>query len=52
MYVQVTTEVIGQSYAGKDMRVIKICSDVCGNKPAMYIQGGMEYKSLMTLSFN
>ena len=36
-----TTEVIGQSYEGRDLRIAKICRGGCGNKPAMYIQGGI-----------
>ncbi len=40
-YEFVSTEVIGQSYEGRDMRVIKICrSGNCGDKPGMYIEGG------------
>jgi murein tripeptide amidase MpaA len=39
--VDVTTETIGQSYEGHDMRVVKICRGECGKKPAMYIQGGI-----------
>ena len=38
----VSTEVIGQSYEGRDMRVIKICGGgECGKKPGMYIEGGI-----------
>ena len=40
----VSTEVIGQSYEGRDMRVIKICGGgECGKKPGMYIEGGEEF---------
>ena len=42
----VSTEVIGQSYEGRDMRVIKICGGgggECGRKPGMYIEGGEEF---------
>ena len=37
----ITTETIGQSYEGRNLRIAKICRDGCGNKPAMYIQGGI-----------
>ena len=36
-----STEVIGQSFEGTDMRLMKICKDGCGNKPAMWIDGGI-----------
>ena len=36
-----TTETIGQSYEGTDLRIAKICRGGCGNKPAMYIEGGI-----------
>ena len=42
----VSTEVIGQSYEGRDMRVIKICGGgggECGKKPGMYIEGGEQF---------
>ena len=34
-------ESIGQSYEGRDMRVLKVCRGGCGNKPAMWIDGGI-----------
>lgn len=38
----VSTEVIGQSYEGRDMRILKICKGgTCGQKPAMWIDGGI-----------
>ena len=38
----VSTEVIGQSYEGRDMRILKICKGgTCGEKPAMWIDGGI-----------
>jgi len=40
-YDFVTTEVIGQSYEQRDMRVISICRGGCGNKPAVWIDGGI-----------
>merc|ERR1712013_917852 len=33
----VTTESLGKSYEGSDMRVAKVCKGGCGNKPAMEI---------------
>eukprot|EP00091_Calanus_sinicus_P004032 TRINITY_DN14227_c0_g1_i3.p1 TRINITY_DN14227_c0_g1~~TRINITY_DN14227_c0_g1_i3.p1 ORF type:complete len:414 (+),score=99.31 TRINITY_DN14227_c0_g1_i3:90-1331(+) len=37
----VTTESIGQSHDGSDMRIAKVCKGGCGNKPAMWIDGGI-----------
>ena len=40
-YDFVDVESIGQSYEGRPMRVIKACKGGCGNKPAMWIDGGI-----------
>ena len=40
-YDFVTTEIIGQSYESRDMRVAKICKNGCGNKPAVWLDGGI-----------
>ena len=42
-YDWISTETIGQSYEGTDMRVLKVCRDAtgCGNKPAMWFDGGI-----------
>lgn len=40
-YDFVTTESIGSSYEGSDMRILKVCRGECGNKPAMWIDGGI-----------
>ena len=40
-YDFVTTETIGQSFEGRDMRVAKVCQGCCGNKPAVWIDGGI-----------
>ena len=42
-YDWVSTETIGQSYEGQDMRLLKVCRDAagCGNKPAMWFDGGI-----------
>merc|ERR1712227_1051094 len=37
----VSTEVIGQSYEGRDLRVVKVCKGGCGNKKAVWIDGGI-----------
>ena len=37
----VTTESIGKSYEGTEMRLAKVCKGGCGNKPAMWIDGGL-----------
>ena len=36
-----TTEIIGRSFEGRELKLAKICRGGCGNKPAMYIQGGI-----------
>jgi len=41
LYDFVETEVIGQSWEGRDLKIIKICKDGCGNKPAIWIDGGI-----------
>jgi len=35
------TEVIGQSWEGRDLVVLKLCSGVCGDKPGIWIDGGI-----------
>ena len=40
-YDFVTTEIIGKSFEGQDMKVAKVCRGGCGNKPAMWIDGGI-----------
>jgi len=38
----VTTQSVGKSHEGRDMRIAKICkSGECGNKPAIWIDGGI-----------
>jgi len=37
----VSTEVVGQSYEGRDIRVAKVCKGGCGNKKAVWIDGGI-----------
>ena len=34
------TEVIGHSYEGREIKIIKICKEGCGSKPAIWIDGG------------
>ena len=34
------TEVIGQSYEGQDLTVMKLCKGGCGTKPAVWLDGG------------
>jgi len=53
-YDFVTLETIGQSYAGVDMTIAKVCRGGCGNKPAMWIDGGIharEWISPATVTF-
>ena len=40
-YDYVDSEVIGYSYEGRKMQLIKICKDGCGSKPSVWIDGGM-----------
>jgi len=40
-YDFVEVESIGESYEGRPMRVVKVCKNGCGNKPAMWIDGGI-----------
>merc|ERR1712055_863437 len=40
-YDFVSTEVIGQSYEGRDMRVVSVCRGGCGSKKAVWIDGGI-----------
>ena len=50
-YDFVETEVIGQSWEYRDLKIIKICKGGCGNKPAIWLDGGMKSKT-ETGSFN
>ena len=34
------TEVIGQSFEGQDLTVMKLCKGGCGSKPAVWLDGG------------
>jgi len=40
-YDYVSTEEIGLSYEGRAMRLAKVCKGECGNKPAIWIDGGI-----------
>jgi len=40
-YDFVEVESIGESHEGRPMRVIKVCKNGCGNKPAMWIDAGI-----------
>jgi len=37
----VSTEIVGQSYEGRDIRVVKVCKGGCGSKKAVWIDGGI-----------
>jgi len=47
-YDFVTLETIGQSYEGSDMIIAKVCKGGCGNKPAMWIDGGIHAREWIT----
>ena len=44
-YDFVETEVIGQSWEYRDLKIIKICKGGCGNKPAIWLDGGKNSKT-------
>ena len=41
-------DVIGQTYEGRDQKVVKICRDGCGTKSVMYIEGGIHAREWMS----
>jgi len=47
-YDFMTTESIGKSYEGVNMRLAKVCRGGCGNKPAMWIDGGVHAREWIT----
>jgi len=47
-YDFVEVESIGESYEGRPMRVVKVCKNGCGNKPAMWIDGGIHAREWIT----
>ena len=50
MYDFAETEIIGQSYEGRDLKIIKICKGGCGNKPAIWLDGGMYVRQNICIS--
>jgi len=40
-YDFVSTENIGKTYEGRDMKIAKVCKGVCGYKKAVWIDGGL-----------
>lgn len=40
-YDFVTTQSIGETYEGRDMRIARVCRGTCGEKPAVWIDGGI-----------
>ena len=36
----VSQEVIGNTWEGREQKLLKICRGGCGDKPAMYLHGG------------
>ena len=49
-YDYVNTEVIGNSYEGWDMRVLKVCRGGCGQMPAVWVDGGIHAREWITLA--
>jgi len=39
---------IGKSYQQRDMQVLQVCKGGCGNKPALWIDGGMHAREWIT----
>jgi len=37
----IETEVIGESWEGRELKIVKVCRGGCGNKPAVWIDGGI-----------
>lgn len=53
-YDYVSVSSIGESYEGRDMKVLSVCKGGCGNKPAMWIDGGIharEWVSPATVTY-
>ena len=40
-YDFVSKESIGKSYEGSDMKILIVCRGGCGDKPAMWVDGGI-----------
>ena len=51
-YDFVTVESIGESYEGQDMRVAKVCRGGCGDKPAMWVDGGIHAREWIAPAVN
>ena len=50
----VSLDTIGNSYEGRKMQVLKVCKGGCGNKPALWVDGGIharEWISSATVTF-
>ena len=43
-----SSEIIGNSTEGRSLRLLKVCKEACGNKPAMFIQGGIHAQEWIT----
>ncbi len=42
-YDFVTPQSIGETYEGRDMRIARVCRGTCGEKPAVWIDGGKPF---------
>ena len=47
-YDYIRTEVIGKSYEGRDMRVLKVCRVACGYRPAVWVDGGIHAREFIS----
>ena len=47
------TEIIGQTYEGQNMIIMKVCKGGCGNKPAMWIgRSSINYTGILFLKLS
>jgi len=49
-HADVETEVIGTSYEGRQLKIAKVCRGGCGNKPAVWIDGGIHAREWISVA--
>lgn len=45
-----STEIIGQTYQGKDIKILKLSTDPSANKPALWYDGGIHAREWITVA--